>query len=79
MLEAVTRRRQPDLASDSFAEIANGHRLIPSPNGRPDAPPDEQYVYGGEPIALDPAGILPVPNLDVSVGLMMSLGSKPST
>jgi hypothetical protein len=44
-----------------FAEIANGHRLIPSPGARPDSPPDEQYVYGGEPITLDPAGILPVP------------------
>jgi len=44
-----------------FAEIANGRRLIPNPNARPDAPPDQQYVYGGELIALDPAGILPVP------------------
>lgn len=44
-----------------FAEIANGHRLIPNPSARPDSPPDEQYVYSGEPIVLDPAGILPVP------------------
>jgi rubrerythrin len=44
-----------------FAEIFHGRRLIPNPDAPPGAPPDERFVYGGEPIAFDAGGVLPVP------------------
>ena len=41
-----------------FDEIAHGRRLIRNPEATPVIPPAEQYIYGGDPIVLDPAGIL---------------------
>src|SRR6266700_3227795 len=43
-----------------FAEIYHGKSLIPNPNAPPDAPDDQKYVYGGDPIPFDPNGVLPV-------------------
>jgi len=43
-----------------FAEIYHGKTLIPNPNAPPDAPDDQKYVYGGDPIPFDPNGVLPV-------------------
>jgi hypothetical protein len=44
-----------------FAEIANGRRLIRNPQAGPSTPPDQQYIYGGDPVPLDPAPIFAVP------------------
>jgi hypothetical protein len=44
-----------------FAEIANGRRLIRNPKATPATPPDQQYIYGGDPITLDPASIYAAP------------------
>jgi hypothetical protein len=44
-----------------FAEIYNARRLIPNPNTTPETPPDQRFVYGGDPITLDQAGVYPVP------------------
>ncbi len=44
-----------------FAEIANGRRLIRNPDAGPSTPPDQQYVYGGDPVTLDPAQVFGVP------------------
>ncbi len=44
-----------------FAEVFNGRRLIPNPGAGPDTPPAERYLYGGDPIPFDPAGVFAVP------------------
>jgi Ferritin-like len=44
-----------------FGEIFRGRRLIPNAGAGPDAPPDQRYVYGGDPVAFDPDGVLAVP------------------
>jgi hypothetical protein len=44
-----------------FAEIANGRRLIRNPQAGPSTPPDQQYIYGGDPIPLDQAQVFAVP------------------
>lgn len=44
-----------------FAEVFHGRRLVPNPDAGPDAPPDQRYVYGGDPVPFDPAGVLAVP------------------
>jgi hypothetical protein len=44
-----------------FAMIFHGRRLIHNPDAGPESPPSEQYIYGGDPIPIDPAGILPLP------------------
>ncbi len=44
-----------------FAEIFHGRRLIPNPEAGPEAPPDQRYRYGGDPVAFDPQGVLAVP------------------
>jgi Ferritin-like len=44
-----------------FAEIANGRRLIRNPQAGPSTPPDQQYIYDGDPVTLDPAQIFDVP------------------
>jgi hypothetical protein len=44
-----------------FAEIFHGKRLIPNPDAPPDAPPEQRYIYGGDPIPFDERGVLPVP------------------
>ncbi|MGH3169782.1 MAG: ferritin-like domain-containing protein [Trebonia sp.] len=44
-----------------FAEIVKGRRLIKNPDYRPPDPPDQKYIYGGEPIPFDPAAVFPVP------------------
>jgi hypothetical protein len=44
-----------------FAEIYHGKKLIKNPNAGPNTPPDQRYIYAGEPITLDPAGVFPVP------------------
>jgi hypothetical protein len=35
--------------------------LVPNPAAGPQTPPDQRYVYGGDPILFDPAGVFPVP------------------
>jgi hypothetical protein len=45
-----------------FAEIYNGRRLIANPAATPATTPDQRFVYGGDPITLDPAGVYPVPS-----------------
>jgi hypothetical protein len=45
-----------------FAEVYNGRQLIANPAATPATPPDQRYVYGGDPITVDPAGIYPVPS-----------------
>jgi Ferritin-like len=44
-----------------FAEIANGRRLIRNPAAGPSTPPDQQYIYGGDPVTFDAAQIFAVP------------------
>jgi hypothetical protein len=44
-----------------FAEVFHGRRLIPNPDAGPNVPPDQRFVYGGEPVAFDPDGVLAVP------------------
>jgi len=44
-----------------FAEIYHGRKLIPNPNPGPKTPPDEQFVYGGAPVVLDPTGVYAAP------------------
>jgi hypothetical protein len=44
-----------------FAEIYNGRRLIPNPAAGPETPPDQRYLYGGDPIPIDASAIYPVP------------------
>jgi hypothetical protein len=44
-----------------FAEIANGHRLIPNPDAGPAAPPDERWAYAGAPVTVEAASVFPVP------------------
>jgi len=43
-----------------FGEIYYGKTLIANPDPPPDAPPDQLYIYGGDPIPFDPSGVLPV-------------------
>ena len=43
-----------------FSEIFHGKRLIPNPDAPPNAPPQQQYIYGGDPIPFDKAGVFPV-------------------
>ena len=43
-----------------FAEIYNGYQLIPNTHAPADAPFDERYIYGGDPIIYEPAGVWPV-------------------
>ena len=40
-----------------FAEIFHGNRLIKNPNATPSTPPDERFLYGGDPVPLDPTGV----------------------
>jgi rubrerythrin len=44
-----------------FAEIANGHRLVPNPNAGPDTPPNRRYSYTGPEIPFDESGVYPLP------------------
>jgi rubrerythrin len=44
-----------------FAEIANGHRLVPNPDAGPDTPPDQRYSYTGPVIPFDAGGVYPLP------------------
>jgi rubrerythrin len=43
-----------------FAEIANGHELVPNPNAGPDTPPDERFSYTGPEIPFQTFGVLPL-------------------
>jgi hypothetical protein len=43
-----------------FAEIYHGKKLIPNTDAPPNAPDDQKYLYGGDPIPFDPNGVLPV-------------------
>jgi hypothetical protein len=45
-----------------FKEIAKGRRLIPNPNANSQTPPDEQFIYAGDPILFDQTGVYPVPS-----------------
>jgi len=40
-----------------FAEIANGHQLVPNPQAGPDTPPDERYAYDGPEIPFERDGV----------------------
>jgi hypothetical protein len=42
-------------------EVVHGRRLIPNCDAGPEAPPDQRYVYGGDPVTFDPDGVLAVP------------------
>lgn len=44
-----------------FGEIFNGRRLVRNPDAGPETPPDTRYIYGGDPVPFDPAGVFPVP------------------
>jgi hypothetical protein len=44
-----------------FGEVFHGRLLIPNPDACPDTPPDQRFIYGGEPVAFDPDGVLAVP------------------
>lgn len=44
-----------------FAEIYNGYGLVKNPNAKPTDPPNQQYIYAGEPIPFDPSWIAKVP------------------
>lgn len=44
-----------------FAEVFHGRRLVPNPDARLDTPPGQRYVYGGDPVAFDPDGVLALP------------------
>jgi hypothetical protein len=44
-----------------FAEIFYGRRLIPNPDAGPYTPPDQLYLYGGDPVDFDPDEVLDVP------------------
>jgi Ferritin-like len=44
-----------------FAEIVHGRRLIPNPAAGPSTPPDQQFIYGGDPIPFAPAEVFAVP------------------
>lgn len=41
-----------------FAEIANGHELVPNPDAGPDTPPDQRYSYTGPEIPFDGNGVI---------------------
>jgi hypothetical protein len=43
-----------------FAEIYYGKKLIPNTDAPPNAPDDQKFLYGGDPIPFDPNGVLPV-------------------
>lgn len=43
-----------------FAEIANGHQLVPNPHADPRTPPDRRFAYDGPAIPFDPAGVIPL-------------------
>jgi ferritin-like protein len=52
----------PDVAHYyRFAEIAHGRRLIRNLAAGPKAPPGQRYVYAGEPVTVNPAGIRNAP------------------
>lgn len=51
-----------------FAEVFHGHRLVPNPTAGPGAPPDERYVYAGDPVVFDQAGCYGVPADPKSAG-----------
>jgi hypothetical protein len=44
-----------------FGEVFHGRRLIPNPDTGPDTPPDQRFVFAGEPLIFDPNGVLAVP------------------
>lgn len=44
-----------------FAEIVHGRRLVANPAAGPDAPADQRFVYGGDPVPFDPAGVFAAP------------------
>lgn len=35
--------------------------LVANPDAGPDAPPDQRFVYGGDPVPFDPAGVFAAP------------------
>ncbi|WP_281886346.1 ferritin-like protein [Paenibacillus sp. YYML68] len=43
-----------------YAEIFHGKKLILNPDAKPGTPHDQKYIYGGDPIPFDPAGVLPL-------------------
>ena len=51
-----------------FAEVFHGKRLIRNPDAGPDTPPDQRYIYGGEPIPFDTTGVYAVPTNPKAAG-----------
>ncbi len=44
-----------------FAEVFHGKKLIKNPKAGPDTPPDQQYIYGGDPVPFDRTGVYAAP------------------
>jgi hypothetical protein len=44
-----------------LAEIVHGRRLVRNPDTGPDTPAGQRYVYAGDPVPVDPAGVLAAP------------------
>ncbi|MGH9277671.1 MAG: ferritin-like domain-containing protein [Acidimicrobiales bacterium] len=59
-----------------FGEIFNGRRLVPNPDAGPDTPPDTRYIYGGDPMPFDPAGVYPVPSNPTASGYPAASGAR---
>jgi hypothetical protein len=51
-----------------FAEIHFGKTLIKNPAATPATPPDQQFIYGGDPIPFDATGVFPVPSDPTAAG-----------
>jgi hypothetical protein len=58
-----------------FNEIAKGHLLVPVPC---QTEPDKKFAYAGGPIALDPAGVYPVPTNPGRRRATLSIRHRPS-
>ena len=44
-----------------FAEIAHGRRLVRDPDAGPGTPPDQQYIYAGDPVSIDETAVRSAP------------------
>jgi Ferritin-like len=44
-----------------FAEIVHGRRLVRNPDAGPGTPPDQRYIYAGDPVPVQPAAISNAP------------------
>ena len=44
-----------------FAEIVHGRRLVRDPDAGPGTPPDQQYIYAGDPVSIDETAVRSAP------------------